>query len=125
MAELTAKEWLRVGVAVGLFVIALLISHVIVGLLSHLILIGAFIILACYLGGIAVRLMGIAPGAPLWKVLVPSIIAIIMAALIVWIFGNLIKVITMLVLAWLLFKWMLKEFAGDIAKELDEYLWGE
>jgi accessory gene regulator protein AgrB len=116
------NDWVKVTVAIALFAVSLVISYFTVSILGAVIQIIAFLVLTYYLFGVGIRIAGsLSPST----VILVMIIAAITSAIIVWMFSNLISVVTILVLTWIIFKFMLRQYAPDMVREIDEYFGGE
>jgi len=122
------REWVRIGVALALFVVAFAISWIAVRLLGPLVDVGAFLVLAYLVTGFGIGYFGLRGIAGIiWapRTILVIVGSVVFAALVVYILHPLIEVLAILGMSWIIWKWSLKEWASDVSAEIERYLWEE
>ena len=114
-------DWIKVFVAAFLMVISFAISYVAVTVLEPVMLFLAFLALT-YLGYRLFRIL--VPTPTETSTVVAIIVAAVASALIVWTCTPIIKLLLIIALAWILFRFLSKKFARTIEEDMREVFGG-
>lgn len=114
-------DWIKIFVAAFLMVISFAISYVAVTVLEPVMLFLAFLALT-YLGYRIFRIM--VPTPTQTSTVVAIVIAAIASAVIVWTCTPIVKLLLVIALGWIIFRFLSKKFARTIEEDLREVFEG-
>jgi hypothetical protein len=110
-----ANDLIDVVIAIILFIGCLIASYLTVSFLNPVVLLLGFLMLTYFMSKIAIAL---APKYAIADIIISAIVSLV----IVWVFAIIIKAMAIIILAWIMFKFVLSQYSPEMAKELDEYL---